>query len=210
MADKQWLIDTLKDRALTCEKCELAKTRTKVVFGAGDLLSKFVVVGEAPGEDEDLQGEPFIGRSGQLLRESLAALGVVLPKIFITNTIMCRPPENRNPLPEELKACSDWLSTKLGLSEPRVLVAVGKYALGKLLGIPAEDIQRQVKITQIVRSRKVFDSKRLGEVFLPPFTIVPVVHPAFVLRGGCSKEDFIRQLGSAAVLAEKLKLDVFE
>lgn len=208
--DTSWIVDALYTRAKECKKCPLHETRISVVFGAGNVLSPVYVLGEAPGEMEDENGVPFIGRSGALLRKLLVALGFDLGKIFITNTIMCRPPKNRDPSSEELRACSDWLSSKLGLAEPKVVIAVGKYALGRMLGIPTENIQRQVKITSIVRDKKVFNSKKFGEVSLPQFTVVPTVHPSYVLRGGCSEEDLLSQLGIAASIAEKLKLDVFE
>jgi len=206
---KTWLVDILRERASECVKCGLHESRKTVVFGDGDPLSKLYILGEAPGEEEDEAGLPFIGKSGKLLREALETLGVLLPKIFITNTLMCRPPENRDPNSQELGACSDWLLRKIGIAEPKVIIAVGKYALGWLLGIPHDSIQRQVKITQIVREKKVFNSKKLSGIPLPELTIVPTVHPAYVLRGGCSREDFLAQLGLGAVLAERLRLDVF-
>lgn len=126
-----------------CEACSLCRTRRQTVFGVGNQRAQLMIVGEAPGEQEDAQGEPFVGAAGQLLDRMLAALGLgradATParQVFIANTLKCRPPRNRNPAPEELAACQPFLERQVALVQPRAILAMGRFAVTQLLGSDA-------------------------------------------------------------------------
>jgi DNA polymerase len=151
-----------------CTKCPLAATRTQVVFGRGDPDADLVFVGEAPGAEEDAQGYPFVGRSGKLLdRLVLEEIGLERDEFFVMNTLMCRPPNNRDPLPEELEACRPWFDAKLAALQPKVIVSLGNFATKALL-------QTTEGITKT--RGKTYDWR-------PGIVLVPTFHPAAVLRG---------------------------
>ena len=156
------------DDAATCTRCALAEGRTNVVFGTGDPASDLMFIGEGPGAEEDKQGLPFVGRSGRLLDQLLwEEMGLTRESVYITNVVKCRPPNNRDPRPEEIVACRPYLDTQLELIAPKVVVTLGKFA-GQLLLGAKEGITR-------LRGRSY------------PFAtgvLVPTVHPAYVLRGG--------------------------
>jgi uracil-DNA glycosylase family 4 len=125
------------EEARDCVRCPLSRTRTNVVFGAGDADANLMFVGEAPGANEDREGLPFVGRAGALLTELLAGIGMRREQVFITNTLMCRPPDNRDPTPGEIEACEDYLRRKIELIEPRVICTLGNFATKLLRGDPA-------------------------------------------------------------------------
>jgi DNA polymerase len=158
---------TLEHEALGCTKCILHQTRTKVVFGVGDRRARWMVIGEAPGADEDRQGEPFVGRAGQLLNEMLLAAGVARDEVYIANILKCRPPENRDPKPEESESCEGYLKRQIALVKPGLLLAVGRIAAQKLLGTD----------TPIGKLRGAVH--RYGPAAIP---LVVTYHPAYLLR----------------------------
>ncbi len=128
-------IDALRSKIEKCKLCaELARTRNKVVFGAGNLRAELVFVGEAPGADEDEQGLPFVGRAGQLLTKIIEAMGRKREEVFICNVLKCRPPNNRPPAPEEVIHCRPYLKEQLEFIKPKVIVALGNHAVRALLG----------------------------------------------------------------------------
>jgi uracil-DNA glycosylase family 4 len=129
-----------------CTRCELGHTRTKFVFGDGSPQARIVFVGEAPGHDEDQTGIPFIGRAGQLLNEMLLENGLDRKSVYICNTLKCRPPGNRDPLPEEKATCRPYLRTQLSLISPDIIVCLGKHAANELLGteLPMKDLRGRV------------------------------------------------------------------
>ena len=148
-----------------CRKCKLCEGRTHVVFGSGNATAEFVVIGEGPGADEDAQGLPFVGRAGQLLTKMLTAVNLTREEVFITNAVLCRPPANRNPEPDELAACAPFLADKLAVIQPKVVLALGSVATQSLL-----------------RTKEAIGKLR-GR--LHPFgdaVLVPTFHPAFLLR----------------------------
>jgi uracil-DNA glycosylase family 4 len=156
------------DDAATCTRCALAAGRTNVVFGMGDPTSDLLFVGEGPGAEEDKQGLPFVGRSGKLLDQLMAEeLGLTRDRVYIANVVKCRPPNNRDPLPDEIAACRPYLEAQLEHIAPKVVVTLGKFA-GQLL------LQSKEGITRL-RGRTY---SYAGAV------LVPTVHPAYVLRGG--------------------------
>ena len=139
-------IETPGDRAIwaeleravaECTKCELHESRTQAVFGVGNHNADLLIIGEAPGRDEDLQGEPFVGRAGQLLNAMLAAIGFQREQVYIANILKCRPPNNRDPSPEEAACCHPWLQQQIDLVNPKVILAIGRIAAHNLLNTDA-------------------------------------------------------------------------
>jgi len=160
--------DELERTALVCTKCPLAETRTNVVFGVGDPHADLMFVGEGPGEQEDLRGEPFVGRAGQLLTRLVEGIGLTRADVYIANVVKCRPPGNRDPLPLEIDSCRPYLERQLELVDPRVVVTLGNFA------------------TKLLLATKDGITKLRGQEF--PFgdgaVLIPVLHPAAVLRNG--------------------------
>lgn len=127
--------EMLKTDCMECRKCSLCETRTNLVFGVGNEKAEVLFVGEGPGENEDLQGQPFVGRSGKLLDLMLDAVNLDRNKnIYIANIVKCRPPKNRNPLPEEQDCCIEWLREQTRLIRPKIIVCLGRIAAQKLIG----------------------------------------------------------------------------
>jgi DNA polymerase len=127
--------DELAQAVAACRACKLCATRSNTVFGVGDRQADWLLVGEAPGENEDLQGEPFVGQAGRLLDNMLRALGLSRQeKVYIANVLKCRPPGNRNPEPEEVSQCEPFLRRQVALLQPRIIVAMGRFAVQSLLG----------------------------------------------------------------------------
>ena len=150
-----------------CTACELHGTRTQTVFGVGAHDADWMFIGEGPGFEEDRKGEPFVGRAGKLLDKMLAAIGFNRTQVYIANTVKCRPPENRNPRPEELAACNGYLQRQIALIRPRVIVALGGVAANALL-------QSDVPVGKL-RGRVY----RFGDAEVP---LVVTYHPAYLLR----------------------------
>lgn len=126
-------LSDLYEQSKNCTRCRLAATRTNFVFGEGNPEAQIVVIGEAPGAEEDTQGRPFVGRSGKLLDKILEAIGFSRDDVFICNIIKCRPPENRNPLSDEIECCMPWLKTQLQLIKPKILLLLGRVAANTVL-----------------------------------------------------------------------------
>src|SRR5881275_3232139 len=124
----------LREAIGDCHRCKLAPHRTHVVFGVGNPRARLVFVGEAPGRDEDIQGQPFVGRAGQLLTDIIKAMKLTRDDVYIANVIKCRPPENRNPEPDELEACRPWIRRQIEIIQPKVIVTLGRFALQSLTG----------------------------------------------------------------------------
>jgi DNA polymerase len=148
-----------------CTRCKLCSTRKNIVFGVGNPEAELVFVGEAPGHDEDVQGEPFVGAAGQLLTKMIGAMGLSREQVYICNVIKCRPPQNRNPEPDEVAACEPFLKKQLAALKPRMIVALGKFAAQSLC---RED-------TPISRLRGRLRSYE-------GIPVMPTYHPAFLLR----------------------------
>lgn len=172
--------EELKTACMGCQKCELAGGRTNLVFGVGNQESKVLFIGEGPGEQEDLKGEPFVGRSGQLLDKMLDAVDLDRhTNIYIANMVKCRPPQNRDPKPEEQDMCIDWLRNQVQLIQPKIIVCLGRIAAMRI-------IKPDIKIS---KEHGVFFEK--GGILM-----MPMLHPAALLRNPSQKpsafEDFIR------------------
>jgi uracil-DNA glycosylase len=125
--------ERLEQAVVSCTKCELHQSRTQTVFGTGDRHADLLIIGEAPGRDEDLRGEPFVGRAGQLLNAMLLAIGFQREQVYIANILKCRPPNNRDPRVEEAAACSPYLQAQIELIRPKVILALGRIAAHNLL-----------------------------------------------------------------------------
>jgi uracil-DNA glycosylase family 4 len=157
--------------ALKCVKCRLHETRTNVVFGEGDPEARLLFVGEAPGRDEDLQGRPFVGRAGQLLTRIIESINLTREKVYIANVLKCRPPENRNPLPDEIACCLPYLTRQIEIIQPRIICALGAFAAQTLVG-SNEGIGK-------LRG-KFYDYQRAK--------LMPTYHPAACLRNPSTKK----------------------
>lgn len=138
---KQQLFAQLHEECLQCQKCPLWETRTNVVFGVGNPDSPILIIGEGPGEQEDLQGEPFVGAAGKLLDDMLQLIGLDRSKLYIANIVKCRPPRNRDPLKEEQEACMPWLEQQMARMQPQVILCLGRVAAQRM-------IRPDFKITQ--------------------------------------------------------------
>lgn len=167
----------LRDQALACTACRLAETRTNVVFGAGDPQARLMLVGEAPGKNEDLQGEPFVGAAGQLLDELMGGIGIDRSEAYIANVLKCRPPGNRDPQQDEIDSCKGYLRGQIRMIRPDVVVTLGNFAT-KLL-VPTE-----VGITKM-RGQSI-------EWWLGA-TLIPTFHPAAALRGRPNVKEQMQQ-----------------
>ena len=160
-------IEAVRERAMTCTDCRLAETRTQVVWSAGNLDSDVLFIGEAPGFHEDKQGVAFVGAAGQLLDTLLAEVGLDRTHVAIVNVIKCRPPKNRDPLPDEIEACRPYLEAQLGHMRPAVIVTLGNFATRFVTGL-------QIGITKARGQRFEYDGA----------AVIPTFHPAAALRGG--------------------------
>lgn len=126
-------MDKLKKECLGCSGCKLCETRTNLVFGDGNPDTKIMLVGEGPGEQEDLQGVPFVGRAGQLLDDMLSMIDLDRSKLYIANVVKCRPPKNRDPLPEEREACRIWLERQIEITDPDIIICLGRISATELI-----------------------------------------------------------------------------
>ena len=172
--------EELRENCLNCRRCGLCETRTNVVVGVGNPRSKVMFIGEGPGENEDLQGEPFVGRGGQLLDKMLAAVDLDRKtNVYIANIVKCRPPKNRDPLPEEQEACIGWLRNQVALIRPKIVVCLGRIAAMRI-------IKPDMKIT-----------REHGQFFEKNGTLMmATLHPAALLRNPNQKpaafEDYLK------------------
>ncbi|MFO8084109.1 MAG: uracil-DNA glycosylase [Desulfobacterales bacterium] len=165
-------LEEIRDDLGDCRRCELCKTRTHIVFGEGNPEARLVFVGEGPGYDEDLQGKPFVGKAGQLLTKIIKAMNLDRDQVYICNIIKCRPPQNRNPESDEIKACLPFLKRQLAAVAPEFICALGSVAIRSLMG-------QELFISRI-RGR-FFDYKGIK--------VMPTYHPAYLLRNPDKKRD---------------------
>jgi DNA polymerase len=165
-------LDELRAAIGDCQRCKLCSGRTNIVFGVGNPHAKLLFVGEGPGRDEDLQGEPFVGRAGQLLTDIITrGIGIKREDVYICNVVKCRPPENRNPEPDEVAACEPFLKKQIDLVRPEIIVALGKFAVQTLL-------QSKVPITKLRGNWHRYHGIKL----------MPTFHPAYLLRNPADKK----------------------
>ena len=179
-------LDELKLTVSNCTQCELHRSRTQTVFGVGHPAAEWLIIGEAPGADEDRLGEPFVGRAGQLLTNMLRAMGLAREEVFIANILKCRPPNNRDPQPNEVNSCGSYLRQQIELIQPKIILVVGRIAAQSLLNVD----------TPIGKMR--------GQKFTYQDTDIPVIatyHPAYLLRSPQQKRKAWEDL--------KFALDIF-
>jgi uracil-DNA glycosylase family 4 len=165
LSSKISVYHSLRERVIHCQKCPLSQGRTNAVPGEGSLEAELMFVGEAPGRDEDLQGQPFVGRAGQLLTKIINAMEFKREDVYITNVIKCRPPENRTPYKEEIEKCQDYLLEQLELVKPKVVVALGKVATDFF-----------------VPSSKGMTALRGNFYPYGPLQVMPTFHPSYIVR----------------------------
>jgi DNA polymerase len=171
-ADSAAALATIREDIGDCRRCRLCEKRTNIVFGVGNPQARLMFVGEGPGADEDAQGEPFVGRAGQLLTKIIEAMQMGRPDVYIANIVKCRPPENRTPLPDEVSTCAPFLFRQIAAIRPRVIVCLGTPAAQTLLGT-RETITRMRGIFRVVDGIKV----------------MPTFHPAYLLRNPAAKRE---------------------
>lgn len=169
--------EELEESIKGCNKCKLCKTRQNIVFGEGNKNAKIMFIGEGPGADEDRQGEPFVGKAGQLMNLAFDILGIKREEVYIANIVKCRPPSNRNPEDDEAFACLNYLRNQVLLVKPEIIVLLGNVALKNILG----------KEYGITTSRGKWIEKK-GIMYMPTW------HPAALLRDESKKIDFIKDL----------------
>jgi uracil-DNA glycosylase len=179
-------LDELAQEVRTCTACELHKGRTHAVPGEGPLSAEIMFIGEAPGRNEDQQGRPFVGQAGKLLEELLAEIGLTREDVWIGNVVKCRPPENRDPRPEEIAACAGYLERQIALVDPKMIATLGRYSMEKFF--PG------AKITKVHGQ-----ARREGQRVL-----IPLFHPAYVLRNMAAMPDAVRDIQKIPRLLDRL------
>ena len=178
-------LEELEEETKKCRKCKLCRNRINVVFGTGNKEADLMFVGEGPGADEDLQGEPFVGKAGKLMNMAFETIGLKREEVYIANIVKCRPPSNRNPEDDEAIACLNYLRNQVILVKPKIIVLLGSVALKNILG----------KEYGITASRGKWVEKK-GILYMPTW------HPAALLRDETKKIDFIKDL---KLVIEKMK-----
>lgn len=168
------VLDELREEVSRCTRCqELVDNRTQTVFGDGTTEAEVLFVGEAPGKDEDQQGVPFVGQAGKLMDNAMAQAGIPRSKVYIANTLKCRPPDNRDPKPEEIENCSGFLAAQVALIKPRIIVPLGRFGLDQL-------VKKGLKISE-VHGRAI--RRKDGIIFFPMY------HPAAALHQPRYRQD---------------------
>ena len=163
--EKRKLLAELDAQVKVCNSCRLCEKRTNTVFGEGDVDAKIMFIGEGPGENEDLQGRPFVGRAGELLNNMIVGMGLTRDQVFIANIVKCRPPGNREPSPDEVATCTPFLEKQIEIIRPRVIVTLGRPALQHML-------QQKISISKMRGQWQTWRGIRL----------MPTFHPAYLLR----------------------------
>jgi uracil-DNA glycosylase family 4 len=165
-------LEEIREDLGDCQRCGLARSRTNLVFGVGNPNAQLVLVGEAPGREEDLKGEPFVGEAGRLLDKILLAMGMQREDVYICNVLKCRPPNNRDPLPEEVATCEPFLIRQIAAIQPQVIVALGRFAVQSLL-------KTRVPISRLRGEWQSYQG----------IPLMPTYHPAYLLRNPVGKRD---------------------
>lgn len=165
-------LEKVKEKCASCQKCSLAKTRTQTVFSDGKPNNKLMLIGEAPGFYEDQKGLPFVGKAGQLLDKIFESVDLSRNNVYICNTIKCRPPENRDPLPEERAACREYLDAQIEILKPQIILLCGRIALASMIDTP-------LGITKV--RGQWFDGPNGAKM-------MPIFHPSYLLRNASRKE----------------------
>lgn len=180
--------EELEESIKNCNKCKLCSGRKNIVFGTGNKNADIMFIGEGPGADEDIQGEPFVGKAGQLMNKAFEALGIERNNVYIANIVKCRPPQNRNPEKDEAEACMNYLRNQVILVKPKIIVLLGSVALKNILG----------EEYGITNSRGKWIERK-------DIWYMPTFHPAALLRDDSKKIDFWKDLKLVKEKLEELK-----
>ncbi len=175
-------MENIKSEVLNCRKCELWKTRKNPVVGEGSLKARIMFIGEAPGFNEDLQGRPFVGKAGKVLNELIESIGLRREDVYITNVVKCRPPENRDPTPEEIEKCSPYIDRQIKIIRPEIICTLGKHSTSyifKKFGLPHDNISRI--------HGKIYRVKNLFYDLL----VIPLYHPAVAVYNADMKSELV-------------------
>lgn len=188
--------EKLEQAVIHCKACPLYQGRTQTVFGSGDRKAKLMIIGEAPGASEDLQGKPFVGRAGQLLTEMIKAIKLTRDMVYIANILKCRPPNNRDPKPEEVEQCTSFLKQQIALINPQLVLGVGRIAAHYLL-----NIQTRTSLESLRQKQHTF-----GERHIP---LIITYHPAYLLRNPLDKRKaFLDLQWVQKILEEKATVSI--
>ncbi|AIG99287.1 MULTISPECIES: type-4 uracil-DNA glycosylase [Archaeoglobus] len=194
-------LDDIVREIMSCRKCDLHKTKTNYVPGVGNEKAEIVFVGEAPGRDEDLKGEPFVGAAGKLLTEMLASIGLRREDVYITNVLKCRPPNNRDPTPEEVEKCGNYLVRQLEAIRPNVIVCLGRFAAQFIFNL------FDLEFTTISRVKgKVYEVERWGK----KVKVIAIYHPAAVLYRPQLREEYESDFKKIGELCGKKQPTLFD
>jgi uracil-DNA glycosylase family 4 len=178
-------LEKVREELGDCKRCKLHQTRRTIVFGEGNKKSSLMFIGEGPGYDEDVQGRPFVGRAGQLLTKIIQSINLPREEVYITNIIKCRPPQNRNPEPDEIQSCHPFLMKQIRVIQPKIICALGTFSAQTLL-------KTDTKITAL--RGKFYD--------LEGIKVIPTYHPAFLLRNPERKRDVWEDMKKIAELIQ--------
>lgn len=184
-------MEELKNEIRNCNKCKLCKNRKNIVFGVGNEEADVMFIGEGPGADEDAQGIPFVGKAGQLMNKAFDVVGIEREKVYIANIVKCRPPNNRDPEPDEVEGCINYLRNQVMIVKPKIIVLLGRISLQNILG-------KEYKITA---SRGKWTEKK-GIWYMPTW------HPAALLRDETKKIDFINDLKEVIKKEQEIKTQI--
>lgn len=187
-------LDELAKQIKVCEKCSLHKGRNKAVPGNGSANADVMFIGEGPGKEEDKQGKPFVGAAGRFLNELLDSIGFDREDVFIANVVKCRPPNNRDPFPEEIKTCWPYLEKQINIIKPKLIVTLGRHSMNKFLpGLKISEVHGQPK-----RAKGIW---QMRQVYLPLF------HPAVALYDPRKKEIMFDDFKKIPLILKKLKME---
>lgn len=183
-------LEEIKMKLGDCKRCRLHQSRKSIVFGEGNENAKLMIIGEAPGFDEDLQGRPFVGKAGQLLTRILQSINLQREEIYITNVVKCRPPQNRNPRPDEIDSCNPFLMMQIKTISPKIICALGTFSAQTLL-------KTDEKITTL-----------RGKIYnLEGIKVIPTYHPAYLLRNPDKKREVWEDMKLISKMLENKKLE---
>ena len=184
----------LTQKIIDCHQCDLRSGCTNVVPGEGDFNADIMIVGEGPGKNEDLQGKPFVGAAGKFLKELLASIDLKRENVYITNVVKCRPPENRDPLIEEIEACRGWLNQQVLAIKPKLIVLLGRHAMGRFLP--------NLRISEAHGRAFRRNLEGLGD-----YVFFPVYHPAAALYNGSMRPILLGDFSKILTLIKKIKAE---
>ena len=189
---KRKLLDDLNTRMAKECRCALKATATQAVAGAGSADADIILIGEAPGKNEDLKGEPFVGAAGKFLETMLGSIGMAREDIYITNVVKYRPPDNRDPTPDEIDDCAEWLREQIALIDPKIIVTLGRHALNRFFP--------DAKISEVHGNAFRREIPGIG-----PRTFYVLYHPAAALYNGGMRQTLIEDFGKIPKLLEKIR-----